>query len=80
MKNRFEKMTKNELIIFIDESIVFQQSLISKLSSLVELIRITKPKMEIEDFKMYIAETFQNNSKPIMAEKIFELLIDEVTA
>ena len=69
----FEKMTKNELRIYIDEMIVFQQFLISKLTCLVELIRTTKPDLSDEDFNMYIAQTFQNNSKPIKAEKILAL-------
>ena len=69
----FEKMTKNELRIYIDEKIVFQQFLISKLTCLVELIRTTKTDLSDEDFKMYIAQTFQNNSKPIKAEKILAL-------
>ena len=69
----FEKMTKNELITYLDEMRVFQQFLISKLTCLVGLIRATKPDLGDEDFKMYIAGTFQNNSKPIKAEKILAL-------
>ena len=64
----FEKMTKNELITYTNENIVFKQFLISKLTCLVELIRVTKPDLSDEDFKMYIAQTFQNNSKPIKAK------------
>ena len=69
----FEKMTKNELITYINEMIVFKQFLISKLSCLVELIRTTKPDLSDEDFRMYIAQTFQNNHKPTKAEKILAL-------
>tara|TARA_R100001163_G_scaffold61678_1_gene51846 strand:- start:26 stop:310 length:285 start_codon:yes stop_codon:yes gene_type:complete len=72
-QNRFEKMTKNELIIYINEKIGFQQFLISKLTCLVELIRTTKPDIRDEDFNMYIAQTFQNNPKPTKAEKILAL-------
>ena len=36
-------------------------------------IKTTKSDLRDEDFRMYIAQTFQNNPKPTKAEKILAL-------